>query len=63
MQVTIVDKASVVDWFGQPNVPLPPPAGQARMYYDSEHHIFGVIDSYGNSLLQGAGDNFDGGTF
>lgn len=63
MHVVVISKSSILDCYGQPGTPLPPPIGQARMYYDSLHNRFGVIDSNGNNLLQGVGPDIDSGTF
>lgn len=63
MHVAVISKSSILDCYGQPSVPAAPPVGQARIYYDSLHNKFGVIDSNGSSLLQGIGSDIDSGTF
>ena len=53
MSQSVFVKAAVEDFFGQPSNPANPPAGMARMFYNSTTNQFGVIDSQGDNLSFG----------
>jgi len=54
-QIASYEKASIIDFYGQPSIPSNPPVGEARMFYDDGNNTFHVIDSNGVDLLGGGG--------
>lgn len=52
--IEVSSKVQIIDFLGIPGAPSNPPAGFARMYYDSNADTFNVIDSVGKSLLSQA---------
>lgn len=50
-EVEVSGKVHILDFLGLTSAPSNPPAGFARMYYNSQADTFNVIDSTGKSLL------------
>ena len=50
-EVDVSGKVHILDFLGLTSAPSNPPAGFARMYYNSQAGTFNVIDSTGKSLL------------
>ena len=53
-EVEVSGKVHILDFLGLTSAPSNPPAGFARMYYNSQAGTFNVIDSTGKSLLSQA---------
>lgn len=49
---SLISKGSIIDLYGQPSgVTSNPPAGEARIFYDSVNNVVHIIDSNGNDIV------------